>query len=126
MITLLDRSEGKVIGVRIDGKLVHEDYKRFVPMLEKLIEEHGSFRCYVEMSNYEGFTLRALWDEIKFDTRHGGAIERCAIVGAPTVEKWATSMFKPLFRNAQIRFFDEAQSEEAWDWITAGAPCCAT
>ncbi len=37
MIETLEQSAGKVFGMRVSGKLLHKDYERFVPMLEKLI-----------------------------------------------------------------------------------------
>src|SRR5271165_3989232 len=80
MIEMLDQSSGKVFGMRVSGKLAHQDYERFVPLLEKLIEDHGSVRCLVELTDLHGIEPRALWDEIKFDVRHARQIERCAVV----------------------------------------------
>ncbi|MGO9597563.1 MAG: hypothetical protein ACLP7Q_06030, partial [Isosphaeraceae bacterium] len=37
MMEILDRSSGKVLGIKVSGKLLHQDYQRFVPMLEALI-----------------------------------------------------------------------------------------
>lgn len=51
---------GKVIGLKIDGKLVHVDYQRFVPMLKRLIEERGSVRCLIEIADFQSMELRAL------------------------------------------------------------------
>ena len=76
MIEILERGSGKVFGMKVSGKLLHRDYQQFVPMLEKLIEEHGSVRCLIEMTDFHGIELRALWDEIKFDVRHARQIER--------------------------------------------------
>ena len=76
MIEVLDRSSGKVLGIRVRGKLLHEDYQQFVPLVEKLIKQHGGIRCLVEMIDLHGLEPRALWDEIKFDVRHAGQIER--------------------------------------------------
>ena len=75
MVEILDQSSGKLIGLKVSGKLLHEDYQTFVPMLEKLIEEHGSVRCLMEMTDLHGIEPRALWDEIQFDVRHGRQIE---------------------------------------------------
>ena len=88
MIETLSRSSGKVFGMRVSGKLLHQDYELFVPALEKLIEKHGSIRCLVEMIDLHGIELRALWDEIKFDVRHARQIERCAVVGDKAWEAW--------------------------------------
>ena len=61
--------------MRVSGKILHQDYQQFVPMVEKQIEKHGSVRCYIEMIDFHGIELRALWDEIKFDVRHAWQIE---------------------------------------------------
>jgi hypothetical protein len=120
MIEMLDQSTGKVLGVRVSGKLAHQDYECFVPLLEKLIEEHGSVRCLVEMTDLHGIELRALWDEIKFDVRHARQIERCAVVGDRAWEAWMTRLSRPIFSNAEIRFFDVTARDQAWEWIQEG------
>ncbi len=117
MIEILDQSSGKVFAMRVIGKLLHRDYEQFVPMVEKLIEEHGSVRCFIEMTEFHGIQLRALWDEIKFDVRHARQIERCAVVGDRAWEAWMTNLSRPIFFNAEIRFFDQAEREKAWEWI---------
>lgn len=120
MIEVLEGGTGKVIGLKIVGKLLHEDYQRFVPMLERLIEEHGSVRCLIEMADFQGMELRALWDEIKFDVRHGRQIERCAVVGDRAWEAWMTRLSRPLFPNAERRYFIVAERDKAWEWIKEG------
>jgi SpoIIAA-like len=117
MIEVLSRGSGKVFGMNVSGKLLHQDYERFVPMLEKLIQEHGAIRCLVEMTDLHGIELRALWDEIKFDVRHARQIERCAVVGDKAWEAWMTRLSRPIFLNAEIRFFDQSEREKAWEWI---------
>ena len=52
MIEILERGSGKVFGMKVSGKILHRDYQHFVPMLEKLIEEHGSVRCLIEMIDF--------------------------------------------------------------------------
>jgi SpoIIAA-like len=120
MIEILSRTSGKVFGMRVSGKLLHQDYQRFVPMLEKLIDDHGSIRCLVAMTDLHGVELRALWDEVKFDVRHARQIERCAVVGDRAWEAWMTRLSRPIFFNAEIRFFDLADREKAWEWIEEG------
>ncbi len=120
MIEILDRGSGKVFGMRISGKLLHRDYQHFVPTLEKLIGEHGGIRCLVEMADLHGIELRALWDEIKFDVRHAPQIERFAVVGDQAWEAWMTKLSRPIFFNAEIRFFETVDREKAWEWIEEG------
>jgi SpoIIAA-like len=120
MIEILSRSSGNVFGMKVSGKILHEDYQQFVPMLEQLIEKHGAIRCLFEMTDLHGIELRALWDEIKFDVRHARQIERCAVVGDRAWEAWMTKLSRPIFWNAEIRFFDIAERDKAWEWIEEG------
>ncbi len=59
MIEVMNPSSGTVFAMKISGKLLHQDYEQFVPRLEKLIEEHGSIRCFIEMTEFHGIELRA-------------------------------------------------------------------
>ena len=120
MIHVMEKSAGKVLGIQVDGKLVHADYEKFVPMLEKIIEEHGKVRCYMELVNFHGFTPRAMWDDLKFDIKHCLQVERCAIVGCKTSHKWMTKLGGLLFIKTAMKYFDVSQTEEAWDWINEG------
>jgi hypothetical protein len=124
MIEMLSRSSGKVIGLKVSGKLIHADYQKFVPIMERLIQEHGSLRCYIEVTGLPMPTPHALWDELTFDVKHCREIERCAIVSD---KSWVKRMAKAsgvLFRKAEIRCFDLSESEKAWGWLGEEVPCC--
>ena len=120
MIEVLDQGSGKVFGMRISGKLLHKDYQEFVPQLERLIEEHGSIRCLIEMTDFNGIEVRALWDEIKFDVHDARRIERCAVVGDRAWQAWMTNLSRLVFVHAEMRFFDQSERQTAWEWIKEG------
>jgi hypothetical protein len=120
MIEILSQGTGKVFAMRVSGKVLHRDYHQFVPLVEELIQKHGSVRCYIEMIGFHGIELRALWDEIKFDVRHGRQIERCAVVGDRAWEAWMTRLSRPIFPRAEIRFYDVAEWDKAWEWVQEG------
>ncbi|HBO43896.1 MAG TPA: hypothetical protein DD670_08195 [Planctomycetaceae bacterium] len=118
MIEILPQSTSNVVALRVNGKLVHEDYQQFIPQLEQVIQQYGSMRCYCEMTNFEGITWQALMDEVQFDVKHCGQIERCAIVSDSAWNQWMTDFTKMVFHNAQIECFTSRQTEEAWNWVT--------
>lgn len=120
MIKVLSQSTDKVLAIQLNGKLLDQDYQQFVPMLEQRIEEHGSVRCLIEMIDFQGIEFQALWDEIKFDARHARQIERCAIVGDRDWESWMTKLSRPIFSSAEMRFYDLAERDKAWEWINEG------
>ena len=126
MIEILDQSTGNLFAMRLSGRLLHRDYQQFVPTLERLIKTHGSVRCFIEMTEFHGIEFRALWDEIKFDARHARQIERCAVVGDRAWERWMTNLSRLIFFHAEIRFYDIAEREKAWEWINEGLSNSAT
>jgi hypothetical protein len=117
MIEILSQCSGKLIAIRLSGKLLHRDYQQLIPIVEKRIEEHGAIRCLIEMTEFHGIEPRALWDEIKFDVRHARQIERCAVIGDRPWEAWMTKFSRLIFSRADIQFFEPADREKAWKWI---------
>ena len=108
-----------IVALRVSGRLVHEDYESLVPRLEEMIEQHGAIRCLIELTGLEGVTPRAIWDELRFDLKHARDVSRCAVVGDRNWERWATAATRPIFRRAEVRFFERRDLEEALAWIRA-------
>jgi hypothetical protein len=118
-VELHEEAGGKVLIVKLTGKLTREDYEHFVPEVERLIGQHGKLRMVVQMHDFHGWTMGALWEDIKFDLKHFTHIERLALIGD---RKWEAGMavFCKPFTTATVRYFDEAQSQEAFTWIHEG------
>lgn len=118
MLEILEEWTGDdVIALRVSGKLLHDDYESLVPKLEKLIEQHGAVRCLIDVTELDGVELRAVWDELRFDLKHASDVSRCAVVGERAWERWATAAARPIFRKAEVRFFERADFEQALAWI---------
>jgi len=111
---------GQVLVLEVEGKLEHADYEELVPRLEAWIAEHGSIRCLIDMRGFHGIELRAIWDELRFDLRHGGDIERCAVLGDRRWEAGMTKLSKALFRSAEIRYFGDGERGLALEWLRDG------
>lgn len=107
---------GKLLCVRVTGKLTKEFYEEFVPIVEDLIRQHGKVRILLEMHDFHGWTAGALWEDIKFDVKHWNHIERLAIVGETRWEHGMATFCKP-FTTAKIRYFDASKLDEAQTWI---------
>jgi hypothetical protein len=118
MFEILEEWTGDdIIALRVSGKLLHDDYESLVPKLEKLIEQHGAVRCLIDVTELDGVELRAVWDELRFDLKHASDVSRCAVVGERAWERWATAAARPIFRKAEVRFFERADFEQALAWI---------
>lgn len=113
-----EQADGKVLVIKLTGKLTKDDYERFVPQVERAIKEHGKVRLLVEMHDFHGWTVAALWEDLKFDLTHFRDIERLALVGDRKWEAGMAAFCKP-FTTATIRYFDQTKRDEAADWIRA-------
>jgi hypothetical protein len=115
-IQLNEESGGKVLVVHVSGKLVLEDYARFVPEFERLVLQHGKLRVLFDMTGFHGWEAAAAWEDFKFGVKHFSDIERLAMIGE---KKWqqGMSIFAKPFTMAQIRYFDHAESAQAHKWV---------
>lgn len=118
-VELREEMGGKCLLLQLSGKLTKEDYEHFVPEVERLIKREGKLRMLCRMHDFHGWTMGALWEDIKFDLKHFADIERLAFIGE---RKWQAGMavFCKPFTSAAIRYFEEAQGEEAERWIKEG------
>ena len=109
---------GNQLEVRVSGKLTREFYEAFAPRVDALIRAHGRIRVLLVMHDFHGWTLGALWEDLKFDLAHWKDIERLALVGESKWEQGMAAFCKP-FTKASVRFFDASKLDEARQWITA-------
>jgi len=118
MIEQIPMESKHVLGFRMSGKLHDEDYKMFVPMVDDAIAKDGKVRLLAEFHHFLGWDLHALWDDTKFATTHCTKIEKIALVGDKTWEKWMAIVCKP-FTMAKVQYFDFHEIEAAEAWVSA-------
>lgn len=102
--------------IHVSGRLSKEDYERFVPEVERRIQEHGKVRILFDMQDFHGWDVAALWEDTKFAYRHYGDIERLAVIGEKAWQKGMTTFCKP-FTQAEIRYFERGEADQAREWI---------
>jgi hypothetical protein len=116
--TLTEKKDGKILEVRVSGKLTTDDYERFVPEFERLAKRYGKISVLFEMADFHGWSAGALWNDLKFEFKHLTHIDRLALVGDKKWEQGMAVFCRP-FTSATIRFFDPAHLQEAHDWLEA-------
>lgn len=97
--------------------LKKEDYEHFVPMVEKIMESRDKIRMLIELRDFKGWSVGALWEDTKFGLSHFNDIDRLAIVGDKQWEKTMAAFIKP-FTTATVKYFDLEALDEANVWIT--------
>lgn len=116
MITILSTNSENVIATKASEKLTKTDYQKLLPILKDGLKKYEKIRWYFEMENFQGWQLRAFWEDVKFNIQHANDFEKIAMVGDKRWEKWMTDLMKP-FTPAEIKFFELAEREKALTWI---------
>lgn len=115
-IQLNEEDGGKILVVRVSGKLAKADYAHFVPEFERLVRLHGKLRLLFDMTDFHGWDAAAAWEDFKLGIKHFADIERLAMIGD---KKWQHGMaiFCRPFTKATIRYFDHADATKARKWL---------
>lgn len=119
MIAVEEERESDIVTVKVSGVVTAGDVAAAVAHLERILEERSPVRLYVEMVGLDGFETAGLWQELKFDLRHRGAIGRAAFVVGSAGEKWAGRL-GGLLMGAKHRAFALGEEEQAMAWLKRG------
>lgn len=123
---MLVREHGIAIGIhRIDnrffvrltvqGKLTHDDYRVIVPMLDQAMAgiDQPEIDMLVFCQHFEGWELRAAWDDFKLGLKHGRKFRKIAIVGDKPWEK-AVAKLGSWFIDGDMQFFEDNSQAMRW------------
>ncbi len=105
-----------IIKALVSGKLSKEDYDAVLPEAERSIAKHGKIYVLVELQDFKGWEMEAMWERMKFDTKHFDDIERIAVVGTKKWHEWLDQFSSP-FSIAKTRYFQPGESEKALNWL---------
>ena len=115
-LAVTETAEGRTVEVTLTGTLDKEAYERLVPLTEAHIEKYGKIRLLVVMHDFHGWDAGALWEDLKFDLKHFGDIERLALVGESRWEKGMAAFCKP-FTSATVKYFPHEELDQARRWL---------
>jgi len=117
MLQKLNTTPGKIIGFKFSGTLTDKDYKSFAAQVEQAVADKGKIRLLLMMDYPQQLTLKAVWDSVLFWTKHIEDIERLAVVGQKSWEKWIERL-EQTFIKTQV-YYSQLSLEEALTWLGA-------
>lgn len=120
-IELQREAGGKVLVVHGSGRLTNAEYETFVKQAERLIHEHGKLRILCRMSNFQGWEAGSLREDLRFDYKHLGDLDRLAFIVDEASEGGVAAFYKP-FVAGEVRYFKENEADKARNWIYADLP----
>ena len=115
-LELTEDVQSKLLVVRVSGKLSADDYETFQPAVASMIDQVGKIKVLFVMHDFHGWELGAVWEDIKFATKHCTDISKIAMVGEKSWEKWMATICKP-FTMSSIHYFDAGEEPKALEWL---------
>jgi len=103
------------IEITMLGKLTHEDYKLFVPLVDKALKEAKGLEAdlLVDMKRLKGWEFLAAWDDFKFGVKHRNVFDKMAIIGSKKWEEESVAMMSHLMKG-KAKFFKEREKALSW------------
>ncbi len=99
------------------GTLTHEDYELITPIIDAALEgiKEPDVKVLFDASEFEGWELRAAWDDFKLGLKYGNEFEKIAIYGN---KKWLETGAKisSWFFSGEIKYFEDY--DEAIKWLS--------
>ena len=116
-IRILQRSAGNILGIKVCAKVRAVDYDTIlVPAIEALIEQHGAMNMLVDMNDFAGAEIAAVWEDFKVGIRHMKDFKKVAVVGDQKWVEWMSRLMDPV-TGFEIKSYLSADIEAAWDWL---------
>src|SRR5258705_5035727 len=84
MFQMLPESSGRLVALRVAGKLTKEDMVSVAPPLEEKIRENGKVDLLCDMTDLHGWSLGGFLAELKFDAKNPKDFRRVAGINRKT------------------------------------------
>ena len=100
---------------KAQGKLTHDDYEIITPMIDSalLTVKDAKVNVVIDVTELEGWELRAAWDDLKLGLRHDNDFDKIAIFGNKNWQEKATKVVA-WFASGEIKYFNDQQDALTW------------
>lgn len=97
------------------GKLTHEDYQVITPMIDAAVKEvqDPKINALFNVTEMEGWELRAAWDDFQLGLKHGSEFQKIAIYGNKHWQELIARLGS-WFISGQVEYFESYESALAW------------
>jgi SpoIIAA-like len=107
------QAEDKLIVAGVFGELTLADYQRFEREVLAQLQRQGRVNLLIDLRDMLGYTVDAVWEDIKFTRGHNHDVGRIALLSTGQLAAWS-AWLSQLFVAAEIRVFDDEPLARAW------------
>jgi len=104
------------LSLKAVGTLTHADYEMITPIIDSSLKsiKNPRVKAFIDITEFEGWELKAAWDDFKIGLQHGNEFVKIAIYGNKNWQEIAAKI-SSWFVTGEIKSFkDEA---EALSWL---------
>ncbi|MDC7994101.1 STAS/SEC14 domain-containing protein [Altibacter sp. HG106] len=118
MIQLLNSEKDNLISAKISGKISKNEVEKIHSLIHEVLKENNKVDFYFEMEDFDGYTLKGFWEDIKVDSAHISDYGKMAFVGEKKWQEWAAKA-TDFFTSSEVKYFDLKDKELARTWIAS-------
>jgi len=118
MIQLLNSEKDNLTSAKISGKISKNEVEKIHSRIHEILKENNKVDFYFEMEDFDGYTLKGFWEDIKVDTAHISDYGKMAFVGEKKWQEWVAKA-TDFFTSSEVKYFDLKDKELAKTWIAS-------
>ncbi len=107
--------EAFFLKISVKGTLTHEDYEKMIPMVENALigVEEPKIKVLVDAREFQGWDMRAAWDDFKFGLKHNKEFTKLAFVGSKEWEAYSIKISN-WFMSGEMKYFEDIEQAMLW------------
>jgi hypothetical protein len=115
----LHHERDNVFRVEMSGTLRKKEFESCETELAEQMRSTGPVRLLFVLKDFVGWENQAAWNDLTFYVKHGGQIERIAIVAEEQWRNQALLFAAAGLRRAPVEFFPQDNLAQARTWLSA-------
>lgn len=118
MIQIKEPQVKNIVNVTVQDKLTRAAIDAIVLKIDQTLARYDKVRLYMEIPDFEGYTLQGFFEDVKETGKHLSDFEKVAVV---TDEGWIARLgsLSDLVVGAEVKPFGFKEVEAARAWIAA-------
>jgi hypothetical protein len=103
------------LSLKATGKLTHQDYQVITPMIDAAVKEVTTpkIKAIFDVTEMQGWELRAAWDDFKLGLNHGSEFEKIAIYGNKHWQEIIANIGS-WFISGEVEYFEQYHQALTW------------
>ncbi|NES01858.1 MAG: STAS/SEC14 domain-containing protein [Okeania sp. SIO2F4] len=125
MMEIIPLANQNIIGLSIDGKIEISDVEKVKNLVDERLKSQTKLRVYVEVKSFQGISVEALWEDLKFGLGHLKDFDKKAVVCDAAWVNKLTTVSNKIFSNMthiEVKCFSWSEKDQALEWIIIDTP----